>query len=405
MSSRNWLLAPQERLLELTGGEVFTDSVGELTSLREHLDYYPKQIWIYLMAAQWRKIAQREALVARAGVGGDDLGSRLVLAGLVREIVRLAFLLERRYAPWDQWLARSLTRLRRASRLGPLLSRALSAYDWMQRELRLMDTYAILAALHNNLGLTKPLETASERGERGFLTIHADRFANRPGREDRGRRAEGDAAGAHRRRRPAAGKRRGAARPGAARPPLRLLRQRLGTPKSPALRGYLRPFPRAKRGGRSPESGHGTGSSPAEYPERRQTEVRRRGEELQPPATGGVKRRRLLVFEAHFGPATTASPSRGLGDPSRRRACGVCCRRSPLGFARMATFRGGNKSSAEPRLRRGLIACSYLRGELARLLCGVRAEVRTSVREPQSRMSAAAASQGSSWNEHSIPAN
>ena len=177
MSVRRWLIAPQERLLELSAGEVFVDTVGELTSLREHLAYYPKQVWIYLMAAQWQKIARRETLVARAGVGGDDLGSRLALAGLVREIVRLAFLLERRYAPWDQWLARGLTRLRGASRLAPLLSRALSAYDWTQRELRLMDSYAILAALHNNLGLTDPLETMSERNERNFLTIHADRFA------------------------------------------------------------------------------------------------------------------------------------------------------------------------------------------------------------------------------------
>ncbi len=177
ISTRQWLLVPQERLLELTAGEVFVDSVGELTSLRERLSYYPKQVWVYLMAAQWQRIARREELVARAGVGGDDLGSRLVLATLVREIVRLAFLLERQYAPWDQWLARALTHLRGASRLAPPLSRALSAYDWMQREQRLTDAYAILAALHNNLGLTAPLETASERGARGFLTIHADRFA------------------------------------------------------------------------------------------------------------------------------------------------------------------------------------------------------------------------------------
>ncbi len=177
MSARQWLLVPQERLLELTAGEVFADSVGELKSLRERLSYYPKQVWIYLMAAQWRRIARREELVARAGVGGDDLGSRLALATLVREIVRLAFLLERQYAPWDQWLARALARLRHASRLAPPLSRALSAYDWMQREQRLSNAYAILAALHNNLGLTAPLETTSERGARGFLTIHPDRFA------------------------------------------------------------------------------------------------------------------------------------------------------------------------------------------------------------------------------------
>jgi hypothetical protein len=31
--------------------------------------------------------------------------------------------------------------------------------------------------MHNNLGLTAPLETMSERGPRDFLTIHADRFA------------------------------------------------------------------------------------------------------------------------------------------------------------------------------------------------------------------------------------
>ncbi len=177
MSAKQWLLVPQERLLELTAGEVFADSVGELTSLRERLSYYPKQVWIFLMAAQWQRIARREEIVARTGVGGDDLGSRLVLAALAREIARLAFLLERRYAPWDQWLARALAQLRQASPLAPLLARALSAYDWMQRELRLVDAYAILAALHNNLGLTKPLETMSERGPRDFLTIHADRFA------------------------------------------------------------------------------------------------------------------------------------------------------------------------------------------------------------------------------------
>jgi len=177
MSAKQWLLAPQERLLELTAGEVFVDSVGELKSLREHLSYYPKQVWIFLMAAQWQRIARREEIVARTGVGGDDLGSRLVLAALIREIARLAFLLERQYAPWDQWLARGLANLRHASRLAPLLSRALSAYDWMQRELRLIDAYAILAAMHNSLGLTAPLETMSERGPRDFLTIHADRFA------------------------------------------------------------------------------------------------------------------------------------------------------------------------------------------------------------------------------------
>jgi hypothetical protein len=177
MGARQWLLAPQERLLELTAGEVFVDPFGELTKLRERLRYYPRQIWLYLMAAQWRRLGRREELAARAGMSGDDLGSRLLVASLVREIIHLAFLLERRYAPWDQWLTRAFSRLRCAARLGHALSRALAAYDWMQRELRLMDAYAIVTSLHNNLGLTRPLPTVSERGSRGFLRIEADKFA------------------------------------------------------------------------------------------------------------------------------------------------------------------------------------------------------------------------------------
>ena len=177
VSPRQWLLAPQERLLELTAGEVFVDSVGELSGLRERLSYYPRQVWIYLMAAQWRRLERREQLIGRAGLSGDDFGSRLLVAGLVRELVRLAFLIERRYAPWDQWLARSFAGLRCASRLGPPLQRALTAYDWIQRDLRLADAYTLLAAMHNNLGLTAPLPTEAGRSERGFATIDAGRFA------------------------------------------------------------------------------------------------------------------------------------------------------------------------------------------------------------------------------------
>ncbi len=173
MDARKWVRPPQARLLELTAGEVFADPVGELTRLREELGYYPRDAWIFLMAAQWRAISRREALVARNGVGGDDLGSRLALAGLSYEIIRLAFLLERRYAPWDRWLGRALMSLRSASRLAPLLSRAFSAYDWTQRELRLMDAYAILVALHNHLGLTKPFEISEERDPRGFRSTPA----------------------------------------------------------------------------------------------------------------------------------------------------------------------------------------------------------------------------------------
>ena len=35
---------------------------------------------------------------------GDELGSQVVAARLVREIMKLAFLMEKKYAPYSKWL-------------------------------------------------------------------------------------------------------------------------------------------------------------------------------------------------------------------------------------------------------------------------------------------------------------
>ena len=73
--------------------------------------------------------------------------------------MRLAFLQEKRYFPYEKWLGSAFARLQCARRLGPILGRVLAAYDWTQRETHLVEAYRIVATLHNNLGVTEPLET------------------------------------------------------------------------------------------------------------------------------------------------------------------------------------------------------------------------------------------------------
>jgi Domain of unknown function (DUF4037) len=63
----DWLTFPQQRLLELTSGEVYHDGLGELERIRKKLTYYPKDVWLYMLAAQWTRISQEEAFVGRAG--------------------------------------------------------------------------------------------------------------------------------------------------------------------------------------------------------------------------------------------------------------------------------------------------------------------------------------------------
>ncbi len=75
VSDADWLGAPAQLLLEATAGAVFEDATGELTSARERLRWYPDDVWLYLMACQWRRIEQEEPFVGRTGEVGDDLGS------------------------------------------------------------------------------------------------------------------------------------------------------------------------------------------------------------------------------------------------------------------------------------------------------------------------------------------
>ena len=174
----DWLTFPQQRLLELTSGEVYYDGLGQLAKARERLRYYPKDIWLYMMAAQWIRIAQEEAFVGRAGHVGDELGSQIVAARLVREIIKLSFLLERRYTPYSKWLGTAFSRLKIAKPLTPILQRALLAKTWQTREKWLSQAYSLIARRHNALKITQPLSTrTTDYYSRPYSVIFGERFA------------------------------------------------------------------------------------------------------------------------------------------------------------------------------------------------------------------------------------
>ena len=102
--------------------------------VRSKLEWYPKDIWLWLLACQWRRIAQEEAFVGRTAEVGDELGSRILTARIVRDLMRLCFLIERRYAPYSKWLGSAFRNLRMAPRLVSYLEAALKATDYPARE-------------------------------------------------------------------------------------------------------------------------------------------------------------------------------------------------------------------------------------------------------------------------------
>ncbi len=175
----DWLAMPQQRLAEVTGGAVFHDGLGTLSTARQRLAWYPEQVWRYLLACQWQRISQEEAFPGRCAEAGDDLGAAVVAGRLVRDLMRLCMLLERRYAPYGKWLGSAFARLPVAGRLTPSLRGALAAQDQRTREGHLCDAYETVALMQNATGLTDPVDPVRRTyHRRPFLVLHAERFAH-----------------------------------------------------------------------------------------------------------------------------------------------------------------------------------------------------------------------------------
>ena len=175
---QNWLTTPQQLLLEVTAGAVFHDPDGDLKRVRNKLEWYPNDIWLWLLACQWRRIAQEEAFVGRTAEVGDELGSRILTARIVRDLMRLCFLIERRYVPYSKWLGSAFRNLRIASGLAIYLDAALKATDYPTREAALCSAYEYIARCYNQLNLTPPVDPEVRLFyKRPFRVLGGDRFA------------------------------------------------------------------------------------------------------------------------------------------------------------------------------------------------------------------------------------
>jgi Domain of unknown function (DUF4037) len=177
IAAADWLTVPTQRLAELTAGAVFHDGPGELGRARTRLAWYPPDVWRYVLARQWQRIAQEEAFPGRAAEAGDELGSAIVTARLVRDLTRLFLLMRRRYPPYSKWLGTAFGRLPEAPILAPPLTAAIAATGWADRQRNLGQAYRAAAAMHNGLGLTPALNTRTRRYyNRPYQVINAGRF-------------------------------------------------------------------------------------------------------------------------------------------------------------------------------------------------------------------------------------
>lgn len=154
LTPQTWLSMPQQHLLQFTSGAVFEDDRGELSGMRKRLAWYPDDVWLWMMASQWHFIGNTEHLLGRTAEANDRRGSMLVACRLVRLIMELCFLQERRYWPYLKWFGSAFAKLAVAPAIGPILDTILEATDPSTRENGVTRALEIAAEKHNGLGLT-----------------------------------------------------------------------------------------------------------------------------------------------------------------------------------------------------------------------------------------------------------
>lgn len=175
----DWLTLSSQTFAEIVYAGVHVDEVGELTAIQEQFAWYPHDVWLYLMASSWARIGQEEHLMPRSGFVGDELGSAVIGSRLVRDMMFLCFLIERRYAPYPKWFGSAFQQLDCALQLTPILREVQQAATWSAREESICQAYTIAAEMHNALKLTDPLPTAPIAFHgRPFRIIGGDKFVD-----------------------------------------------------------------------------------------------------------------------------------------------------------------------------------------------------------------------------------
>jgi hypothetical protein len=149
LTFQDWLTFPSQHLLTIVRGRVFHDSKNvNIKHIRSQLAYYPEDVWFYLIGCCWLRIGQEEHLMGRAGQVGDELGSSLIANRIIRDIMRLIFLLEKQFYPYAKWFG---TAFRQFTAYGldfePILRQIQLANTWQEREHHLTIAYQRLATI------------------------------------------------------------------------------------------------------------------------------------------------------------------------------------------------------------------------------------------------------------------
>lgn len=108
-SAEKWLVLPEEYLSACTNGKVFHDPLGKFTRIREELlEFYPEDVRLLKIAARCVSAAQAgQYNYLRCIRHGEHFAAQYAETKFSADILSLAFLLNRTFAPYFKWRHRA----------------------------------------------------------------------------------------------------------------------------------------------------------------------------------------------------------------------------------------------------------------------------------------------------------
>jgi hypothetical protein len=170
----DWLKVSEQHLLEFTNGVVYRDDSGELTRAREALAYYPDEVLRFLLMCGWSSVGGDWFPLGRIGSRGDALGLRIQAAKEAQHLMRLGFMISRKYYTYRKWFGSLFARLPIAAELSPVLQELLREDDWRRVEERIWEAAAILLRYQNALGIAPELPITVQKATNGRNYLACD---------------------------------------------------------------------------------------------------------------------------------------------------------------------------------------------------------------------------------------
>ncbi|MEJ8553920.1 DUF4037 domain-containing protein [Tepidibacter sp. Z1-5] len=168
----DWLCLPEQKLLELTRGKIFYDPIGDISLIREKFNYLPEEVWCFKLMYTWMNIDHLE-IVGLCGKRGDILSAKLALHKIVDCIIRLTFLLNRKYCPGTpKWISKEFYNLPRlATEIGEKIESCLMTNDIECIVNTLEEVFLLFLREHNRLQITSKIQFDQVKLSRGITSF------------------------------------------------------------------------------------------------------------------------------------------------------------------------------------------------------------------------------------------